>query len=148
MSGVRTHRVTGVAARTEPVDARADRVVQGTIAVVLLAAFVFGALWVIPVLAVVVGLGVVGPAGNLLHRLYASLVAPRLPAARSGVPASTVRAQDVLAVSLLALATLCALIRLSGIAWIVALAAAGVAAVAATTGAHLGETLRDRLRRR
>jgi hypothetical protein len=141
--------VTGVAARSEPVDARADRVVQGAIAVVTLGAFVFRAGWAIPVLALVLGLGAaIGPAGNALHRLFASLAAPRLPPVRATVPASTVRAQDGLAVALLGFATLCLLISLGGIAWIVALAEAGVAAVAATTRVHLGEILLDRLERR
>jgi hypothetical protein len=138
-----------VTARHEPVDARADRFVQGAIAVVTLAAFVFRALWVIPVLAVVLAIGAaVGPDGNPLHRLFVGLVAPRLPPARATVPAATVRTQDVLAVALLVLATLLVLLSLGGIAWIVALGEAGVAAVAATTGVHLGVTLRDRLDRR
>ena len=138
-----------MAARSDPVDARADRVVQGAIAVVTLGAFVFGAVWVIPVLAVVLGVGAaVGPAGNPLHRLFATLVAPRLPGPRTTVPAPTVQAQDVLGVGLLGFATLVLLIGLGGIAWILALAEAGVAAVAATTGLHLGVTVRDRLKRR
>ena len=137
-----------MAARSESVDARADRFVQGAIAVVTLGAFVFRAGWVVPVLAVVLGLGAIGPAGNPLHRLFAGLAAPRLPAAHATVPASTVRTQDVLGAALLALATLLLVISLGGIAWIVALAEAGVAAVAATTGVHLGVMLRDRLRRR
>jgi hypothetical protein len=138
-----------VAARSEPVDARADRVVQGAIAVATLGAFVFRAVWVIPVLAVALGIGAtIGPAGNPLHRLFVGLAAPRLSPARATVPASTVQAQDGLAVALLAFATLCLWISLGGIAWIVALAEAGVAAVAATTRVHLGVTLRDRLKRR
>ena len=137
-----------MAARSESVDARADRFVQGAIAVVTLGAFVFRAGWVVPVLAVVLGLGAIGPAGNPLHRLFAGLATPRLPAAHATVPASTVRTQDVLGAALLAFATLLLVISLGGIAWIVALAEAGVAAVAATTGVHLGVMLRDRLRRR
>jgi hypothetical protein len=138
-----------VAARSDPVDARADRVVQGAIAVVMLGAFVFRAAWVIPVLAVVVGVGAVaGPAGNLLHRLFAAFATPRLSAPQAVVPAPTVQAQDLLAAALLVFATLCLLITLGGIAWIVALAEAGVAAVAATTRVHLGVVLRDRLKRR
>jgi hypothetical protein len=141
--------VTAVAARSEPVDARADRVVQGVIAVATLGAFVFRAAWVIPVLAIVLGVGALaGPAGNVLHRGFAAFVAPRLSAPQAVVPASTVRAQDLLTAALLVFATLCLLITLGGIAWIVALAAAGVAAVAATTRVHLGVTLRDRLKRR
>jgi hypothetical protein len=139
--------VIGVAARSDSVDARADRVVQGALAVVTLGAFVFRAFWVIPVLAIVAGLGAIGPAGNPLHRLFAALAAPRLPPVHTTVPASTVRSQDLLAAGLLAFATLCLVISLGGIAWIVALAEAGVAAVAATTGVHLGVTLRDRFKR-
>ena len=94
-----TPRVTGVATRSDPVDARADRVVQGAIAVVTLGAFVFRAIWVIPVLAVLVGLGAAaGPAGNVLHRLFAEVAGPRLSPALATVPAATVRAQDGLAV--------------------------------------------------
>jgi Domain of unknown function (DUF4395) len=144
-----TPRVTGVASRSDPVDARADRVVQGAIAVVTLGAFVFRAIWVIPVLAVLVGLGAAaGPAGNVLHRLFAEVAGPRLSPTLATVPAATVRAQDGLAVALFGFATLCLLVSLSAIAWIVALAAAGVAAVAATTRVHLGVTLRDRFTRR
>jgi uncharacterized protein YggT (Ycf19 family) len=141
--------LTAVAARSDPVDARADRVVQGAIAVVTLAAFVFRAVWVVPVLAVVLGVGAaIGPSGNPFHRLFAGAVAPRLSPVRTTVPAATVQAQDGLAVALLALATLFLLIQLGGIAWIVALAEAGVAAVAATTRVHLGVTALERLRRR
>jgi hypothetical protein len=131
------------------VDGRADRVVQGTIAVVTLGAFVFRAVWVIPVLAVMLGVGAaIGPAGNPFIRLFAGLIAPRLGPAETTVPAATIRAQDGLAVALLGVATLFLVIGLGGIAWIVALAEAGVAAVAATTGVHLGVTLLDRLTRR
>jgi hypothetical protein len=138
-----------VAAGSEPVDARADRVAQGTIAIVTLGAFVFRSVWAIPVLTVLVGVGAVaGPDGNLLLRLFAGVVEPRIPPARSTVPAPSVQAQDVLVAALLGLATLCLLIHLGGIGWIVALGAAGVAAVAATTRIHLGETVRDRFMRR
>jgi hypothetical protein len=141
--------LTAVAAGADPVDTRADRVVQGAIAVVTLGAFVFRAVWVIPVLAAVLAAGAaLGPAGNPLHRLFAAVVAPRLPAGRATVPAPTVRVQDVLGAGLLGAATLFLLLRLGGLAWIVALAEAGVAAVAATTGVHLGVTVRDRLKHR
>jgi hypothetical protein len=45
-------------------------------------------------------------------------------------------------------ATLCLLIGIGLIAWIVTLIEGGVAAVAATTGVHLGVVVRDRIRRR
>jgi hypothetical protein len=138
-----------VASGSEPVDVRADRAVQATVAVATLSAFVFRQPWVIPVLGVFVGAGaLVGPAGNPIYRIFDGLVGPRLSPAADVEPAATLRAQDVLGVALLGVATLCLLIGLGGIAWIVTLAEAGVAAVAATTGVHLGVEVRDRLRRK
>jgi len=64
------------------------------------------------------------------------------------VPAEAIRIQDLLAFGLLALATLCLVIGLGGVAWFFTLAEGLVAAVAATTGVHLGVSIRDRLRRR
>ena len=137
-----------MAAGSEPVDVRADRAVQGTVAVATLSAFVFHQLWVIPVLGVFVGAGaLIGPAGNPIYRIFDGLVAPRLSPAADVEPAATLRAQDVLGVAILGLATVCVLIGLAGVAWIVTLLEAGVAAVAATTGVHVGVEVRDRLRR-
>ena len=133
----------------EPVDARADRAVQGTVAVATLSAFVFHQAWVIPVVGVFVGAGaLMGPAGNPIFRIFDGLVAPRLSPAANVEAVSTLRAQDVLGVAVLGLATVCLLIDLGGVAWIVALVEAGIAAVAATTGVHLGVLARDQLRRK
>jgi len=140
--------------RSEPVDARADRAVQGALAVLTLGAFVFRVAWLIPILALLVGVGAaLGPERNPLHVLFTTAVGPRLrpgpatvPAER--VPAETVRSQDVLAFGLLAVATLCLLIGLGGFAWILAVVEGLIAAVAATTGLHLGVWIRDQLRRR
>jgi hypothetical protein len=138
-----------VVSGAEPVDVRADRAVQGTVAVATLSAFVFHQPWVIPVLCVFLGAGaLLGPAGNPIYRLFDGLVAPRLSPAENVEPASTLRAQDVLAVAVLGLATVCILIDLGGIAWFVALVEAGIAAVAATTGVHFGVLARDRLWRK
>ena len=132
-----------------PVDMRSDRAVQGAVAVVTLGAFVFHQEWVIPILLVLVGAGaLIGPAGTPFLRAFAGLVAPRLPPATATEPASTIHAQDVLAAALLGVATLLILIGLGGVAWVVTLVEALVAAVAATTGVHLGVTARDRFRRR
>jgi hypothetical protein len=137
-----------VASGAEAVDVRAVRAVQGTVAVATLSAFVFHQPWVIPVLGVFVGAGaLMGPAGNPVYRIFDGLVAPRLPPVAGVEPASTLRAQDVLAVAVLGAATVCLLIGLGGFAWIVALGEAGVAAVAATTGAYLGVVIRERMRR-
>ena len=132
-----------------PTDARADRTAQGAVAVVLLAAFVFGQMWVIPVLAVFVGAGAVfGPIGNPFLRLFGAFVAPRLSAPKAFENPATLRAQDVLAVALLGVAVLAFLISLNVVAWIISLVEAGIAATAATTGVHVGVAVRDRLRRR
>lgn len=132
-----------------PIDSRADRAAQGVVAVVLLAAFVFRQMWVIPVLAVLVGAGAAfGPIGNPFIRLFTAFVAPRLTAPKTFEDPGTLRAQDVLAVALLGVAILALLISLNVVAWIVGLAEAGVAATAATTGVHVGVAVRDRIRHR
>ena len=138
-----------MAPATPVVDARADRSAQGVVAIVLLAAFVFRQIWVIPVLGVLVGAGAAfGPEGNPFHRAFGAYVAPRLSAATHHEDAAVVRAQDVLATALLGLATVTLLIGLGLVAWVVALAEAGVAVTAATTGVHLAVMLRDRFHRR
>jgi hypothetical protein len=135
--------------RSEPVDARADRAVQGALAVLTLGAFVFRLTWLIPVLAALVGVGAaLGPERNAFHLLFAAALGRRLRPATATVPDETVRVQDLLAFGLLALATLCLLIGLGGIAWIFTLVEGLVAAVAATTGVHLAVSIRDRLWRR
>lgn len=135
--------------RSESVDARADRAVEGALAILTLGAFVFRLAWLIPVLGLLVGVGaVLGPERNPFHLLFAAALGPRLRPATATVPAETVRTQDLLAFGLLAVATLCLPIGLGGFAWIFALIEGLVAAVAATTGVHLAVTIRDRLRRR
>jgi len=135
--------------RSEPVDARADRAVEGALAVLTLGAFVFRIAWLIPLLGLLAGAGaLLGPARDPLHRLFRATLGPRLPPPTATVPAETIRIQDLLAFGLLALATLCLVIGLGGVAWIFTLAEGLVAAVAATTGVHLGVSIRDRLRRR
>jgi Domain of unknown function (DUF4395) len=137
-----------VASPSDPVDVRSDRAAQGAVAVITLGAFVFHQQWVVPILMVLVGAGALfGPPGNPFHRAFAGLVAPRIPPATAMERASTIKAQDVLATALLGVATLLILIGLGGVSWIVTLAEAGVAAVAASTGVHLGVTALDRLRR-
>lgn len=134
---------------TPVVDSRADRTAQGVVAVVLLSAFVFRQMWVVPVLAVLVGAGAAfGPGGNPFLRLFSAFVSPRLSAPSTFEDPATVRAQDVLGVALLGAAILALLISLNVVAWAVALVESGVAATAATTGVHVGVAVRDRIRRR
>jgi hypothetical protein len=136
-----------VAPVSPAIDSRGDRTVQGSVAVILLAAFVFRQTWVVPVLGVLVGAGAAfGPAGSPFHRVFAAWVSPRLSPPTSYEDAATIRVQDVLAVALLGTATLALLIALNAVVWIIALVEAGIAAVAATTGFHLGVVVRDRIR--
>jgi hypothetical protein len=129
---------------SDAVDARADRGVQAAISIVTLSAFVFRAPWVIPILAVLLAAGaLLGPGGNPFHRIFEGLIAPRASKARTVVPASTIRAQDALGAALLGTATVFLLIGIGAVEWTLALAEAGVAAVAATTGVHLAVKLRD-----
>ena len=136
-----------MAPRSEPVDVRADRAVQGTITVIALGAFVFHLPWVVPVLAVLLAIGAVrGPAVNPFHRIFAALVAPHLSPPTATVPAPTVQAQDQLEVALLVVATLCILIGLGVVGWFVTVVAGGTALAAATTGVHLGVMVTERIR--
>lgn len=138
-----------MASGSEPVDVRADRAVQSAVTVITLGAFVFREPLVIPALTVCLGAGaLIGPRGNPFHRIFERLAAPRLSPAPSVLAPETIQAQDVLGVALLGTATLCILIGLGGFGWIVTLGEGGVAVVAATTGAHLGIMLLDRIRRK
>jgi hypothetical protein len=105
-------------------------------------------MWIVPVLGVLVGAGAAfGPAGNPFLRLFEAFVAPRLPAPSTFEDRVTVHVQDVLAVVLLGVATLAMIISLNVVSWVIALAEAGAAATAATTGVHVGVAVRDRLHR-
>ena len=133
------------------VDDREFRVVQGILAVGLLAAFVFGLPWIVPVATVVTGLGALfGPAGNPLHAGYRALLGRReIGNARPLPPVaeSSVRTLDLLATGLLALASLGLGVGISGIGWLVALVEAVVAAIAAFTRYNVATALREQLRR-
>lgn len=138
----------------EPVDAvdsRTDRAAQATVGIVLLAAFVFRLSWVVPVVALFLAVGALaGPEGNVLHKGFERWVLPRLPAnsvppAERTVPVTTVRAQDALAAIVLAVAFLGFLVGIGPLAWVLVLAAAVVAILAATTRMHVADWVRRRL---
>ena len=127
----------------EPVDARGDRFVQGIVGVLLLAAFVFGLVWLVPVIGLLLGIGaVLGPARNPFHLAYARLLAPRIKAVEGTVPGETVRAQDTLVATACGLASLSFLAGVRPIGWFLVVAAALAAIFAATTRMHLGDLLR------
>ncbi|MGQ0826403.1 MAG: DUF4395 family protein [Actinomycetota bacterium] len=133
----------------EAVDDREVRVVQGALAVGLLAAFVFGQPALVPAAAVVTGLGAaLGPHANPLHAGFRALLGRREIKARlPPVPVASVRALDVCATVVLVLATLSLAVGVSPIGWLLALIAAGIAAVAAFTRYNVATALRERLRR-
>jgi len=134
--------------RADAVDARIDRLVQSTVGVILLAAFVFRFPLVLPALAVLLGAGgLAGPPANVFHWAYVRAVAGRLPPGDATVPAETVQAQDLLAAAILLVASGAYAIGLGPVAWLLALVEAGIAIVAATTGLHLGEYIRSQLHR-
>ena len=133
----------------DPVDARADRAVQGIVGVLLLGGFVFKSPWIVPVVAVVLAAGALGgPRANVLHRACNAWLVPRLPApGPAGTPPATVaadavRAQDALGTGILALATLVYLAGIALAGWLLAIGEAVIALVAATTGIHLADHLR------
>lgn len=135
----------------EGVDARTDRVAQGTVGVALLAAFVFRIPWLVPGLSLLLAVGALaGPRANALHRALERWVTPRLPAPSSAAPddtvaVPTVRAQDALAAAILAVASVAFLLGIALVGWVLALAEAVIAIIAATTRIHVGDRLRRAL---
>ena len=135
----------------EGVDARTDRVAQGTVGVALLAAFVFRVPWLVPVLSLLLAVGALaGPQANGLHRAFERWITPRLRASRTEapeitVPTPTVRAQDALAAVILAVASFAFLLGIAVVGWALALAEAVIAIIAATTRIHVGDRLRRAL---
>jgi hypothetical protein len=110
----------------------------------LLTAFVFRLTLVVPLFALLlVPAAIWGPERHPLGWLFERFVAPRLPAA-TGTPVDrrTAHAQDILAVGLLALASIALLIGVGAIGWLIVVAEAVIAIVAATTMIHAGDQLR------
>jgi hypothetical protein len=128
-------------------DARSARFELAAIAVVLLGGYVFGIVWVIPALAVVLAAGLgFGPRANVFARLFQVVVADRLRPAASTEPAAAFRFSELFAVVMLSVATLMFIIGLKLLIWPVALAEAGISALHATTGVSVEAAVRDRIR--
>jgi hypothetical protein len=131
------------------VDARADRAVQATIAILILGGFVFRQPWIVPLVLLPEALGALGgPARHPVYVLAGRVVASRLPPAEETQDATTIRAQSVVAVTLLGLASLAFVFSIDVLGWAAALVEAGIAVIAATTRVHAGAALVARLRRR
>lgn len=129
-----------------PIDARATRFERIAVAVVLLGGYVFGIIWVIPGLAVVLALGLgFGSRANFFRQLFAMVIADRLRPATATEPEGEIRFSELFAVAVLSVATLILVVRLSGLAWLLALIEAGICALHATTGLSVEAAVRERL---
>ena len=116
---------------------------QGSIGVLLLAAFVFGVPLVVLVLSVVLAVGAAGgPRANAFHVGFARLLAPRLGPGGALIDRQTIRRQDALVAGLCAVALLGFGLGIAPLGWLVVIGAAIVAIFAATTRIHLGDKLR------
>jgi uncharacterized membrane protein len=128
------------------VDARSVRFELAAMAVLLLGGYVFGILWVIPALAVLLAVGIgFGARANLFNQLFQALIAARLKPSTATESAILVRFSEVFAVAMLTVATLLFAIGLSGLAWVIALIEAGICALHATTGLSVEAAVRARL---
>jgi hypothetical protein len=127
------------------IDARAARFELAAMAVVLLGAFVFKKVWVVPGLAVVVAVGLTfGSRANLFSELFRVLVADRLKPATATELETVVRFSELFAVVVLTIATVLFALDLSLLGWPVALVEAGVCALHAMTGLSVEAAVRDR----
>jgi hypothetical protein len=114
--------------------------------VLLLAGFVFREPVIVPILAILLGLGAIrGPVTNPFHRAYVAWLQPRLGPNGGTVDPHTIRAQDAFAAIVLLAASVAFAIDLSGFGWLLAVAEGLVAIFAATTMVHLGARVTERL---
>jgi Domain of unknown function (DUF4395) len=128
-------------------DPRPARFEQAVVAVVLLAGFVFGAALLIPVcLVALLVSALVGSRSAPLQIVFHTLLAPRLDAGTRVEPAAPRRFAVLLEAALLAGASLLVLAGTEGLAWVLALVVAGVAALDGATGISAGAALHRRLR--
>ena len=141
-----------MSAPVEGVDARTDRVSQSAIGIALLAAFVFGFPWVVPAFVLILGIAALaGPRANALNYVFERWVAPRIPsrlsrseaaATEPPIPYGTVRAQDALGSVVLLAASFAFALGVGMVGWLLAVAEAVAAIVAATTRVHIADRLR------
>ena len=128
------------------IDARSVRFEQAVVAVLLLGGYVFGIIWVIPGVAVTLAVGLgFGARANPFSRVYEIVLAQRLKPSTATEPATGVRFSELFAVISLSLATLLFAAHLNGLAWLIALAEAGICALHAGTGLSVDAAIRDRL---
>jgi hypothetical protein len=128
------------------VDARSVRFELAAMTVLLLGGYVFGIVYVIPGLAVVLAVALgVGPRGNLFRRLFEGLTSSRLKPPTALEPADAVRFSELFGLAMVSVATLLWIVGLGPVAWLVALIESGICALHATTGLSVEAAVRDRL---
>jgi Domain of unknown function (DUF4395) len=122
-----------------PIDPRGPRFNQAVLTVALLAAFVLGATWVVPVFAVVLLLGAAfGPRWGPFLRLYAVAIKPRLAPPKALEDPRPPRFAATVGVAFLAAGTLAFGLGATTVGWGLALIVAALAGLAATTGICIG----------
>jgi Domain of unknown function (DUF4395) len=130
------------------IDARSARFELASVAVVLLGGYVFGIIWVIPGLAVVLATGLgFGARANLFGRLFQILFADRLKPATATQSGPAFRFSELFAVTVLSVATLMFVAGIGWLAGIISLVEAGICALHASTGLSVEAAVRDRIRR-
>ena len=125
--------------RPQPIDARGPRVNQGVAAFALLVGFVFEARGVYPGVGIVLALSAVGGStlGPVL-RIYRDLIQPRLGPPTDLEDPRPPRFAAAIGTAFLAAATYALATDVPGLADALALAVAGLAALAAVTGLCVG----------
>lgn len=122
-----------------PIDPRGPRFNQSVLAVALLSGFLFDWRPVVPLFALVLGLGAaLGPRYGPFLALYARVIKPRLAPPRQLEDPRPPRFAAAVGVGFLVAATLAFAAGAPGVGWGLALVVAALAALAAVTGLCVG----------
>jgi hypothetical protein len=131
-----------------PSEARGLRLEQGTVAIALLAGFVFRVPWVMLIVAVLLLLTLFSPATNVFLRAHDLLFPDHEPDAHHREAPGITLITRLVEVGLLAVGTLVSLLGAQGFAWVFGLPVAAITGIAATTGFNVVGFLFEVRRRR
>jgi hypothetical protein len=140
--------VTPAPEPARPSDGRGLRLEQGTVAIALLAGFVFRVPWVMTILAVLLALTLFSPGTNLFLRAHDALFAGRATDERHPEAPGLTFVTRLVEIGLLALGTVVWLLGAPGFAWVFGLPVAAITGIAATTGFNVVAFLLDVRHRR